>query len=138
MTLTLSMAQKGISLLEVLIVITTISFLGILLANIPATISAISRSRHYSIAKEIAARKIDELRKTTYSNLANGTNSFADTDLAKLQSSSASWVVINCPTTICSSSEPAKQVSVTVSWFEGSEAKSVQLTTLVGEGGVGQ
>lgn len=133
-------SQAGISLVELVIVAGAVVFLGLLVMSFPSSVASISRSRHISIAKDIANRQVEELRKQTYGNLANGTNSFTDTNLSSLNQGTAAYEVSDCPVTVCTDGQTTniKQVKVTVSWDESGDTKKVEMDTLVGEGGVGQ
>lgn len=130
--------QKGISIIELVLVVAAVSFLALLINNLPASISAINKSRHTSIAKNVANKQMEYLRSRSFTNLANGTNPFSNTELSKLPESAAQYLVEDCPGTVCTNTENAKKVTVSVSWKEAGETKSVELVTLVGEGGIGQ
>lgn len=134
----MKMNEKGASFVELILVVAAVGFLALLINSIPSAISSISRSRHTSIAREIASKEMDYLRKQTYANLPNGENSFSDTALTSLPLSSASYVIESCSSEICQNEENAKQVKVKVSWSESGDNKSVELATIVGEGGIGQ
>lgn len=133
-----SASQQGISYVEIILVIATVGFLAMLIGTLPSTISAINQSSHLSRAKDIAGKQVESLRKQTYSNLANGTSNFTDSDLNLLPSSQGSYEIIDCPLVICPNGEKAKQVTVTISWKEPRGIKSAQIVTIIGEGGVGQ
>lgn len=130
--------EKGLSLVEIVLVSAAVVFLGILIVSLVSPVASINKSRHTSVALKIASRQIENLRKQTFENLANGTNSFYDANLSTLPSSSASYEVEDCPISICTVEEKAKQVKVEVSWNESGEVKKVDLVTIVGEGGIGQ
>ncbi len=131
---------KGFTLVEVMLAVAAVIFLGFLVMSLPSAISSINRSRHTSIAKDIASRQIEKLREQTYANLANGTSSFTDSDLDSLNQSSASYEIEDCPSSVCTDIGvyKLKQVKASVSWNELGDNKKVEMTTLVGEGGIGQ
>lgn len=128
--------QRGVSLAELVIVVIILGFLSLLITNIPSSISSINKSKHTSIAKTIASRKMESLRRITYANLVDGNNSFTDTDLYSLPSATATVGISDCPANICTNQEHAKQAQVTIGWKEGSDAKQVKFTTIIGEGGL--
>ena len=131
--------EKGFSLVELVLVSAVVIFLATLILNLPSAISSINKSRHRSIAKDITARQIDYLRKQLYAvGMANGTSAFADPSLISLPFSSAQYSIEDCPAQTCGSGNEAKMVKVTVSWNESGDAKSVELTTIMAEGGIGQ
>lgn len=130
--------QKGVSFAELILVIAAVAFLGLIISNLPSSVATINKSRHASIAQEIATREVDYLRKQTYANLPNGINTFSDSNLSSLPGATATYEIKNCPAEICTSQEMVKQLEVKVSWKEGGDSKNVDLVTLIGEGGVGQ
>lgn len=125
-------------MIEILLVVAAVGFLVLLIANLPSSVASISKSRHASLAREIANKEMDFLRKKTYANLALGTNTFTDPGLDNLPTPSASYEVTDCPVQVCSGGEKVKQIKVTVAWNEGGSNKSVELVTLIGENGVAQ
>ena len=130
--------QKGISLVEFVLVIATIGFLVLLVANLPSSLASISRSSHQSIANSVANKQLEVLRKQGASNLSNGVTNFTDSSLNKLPNVSASYSVSDCPVTICTSQEPMKDVKVTITWKEMAEQKQVSLSTLIANQGLSQ
>lgn len=130
--------QKGVSLVELLLVVAAVAFLALLINNLPSALASINRSRHASLAREIAVKQVDYLRKQPYINLADGSSPFSDTGLSSLPQSAATFVIEPCPETVCPGQEEAKQITVEVSWKESTDDKKVQLVTLIGEGGLGQ
>lgn len=133
--------DQGISLVEVVLVCAAVIFLGLLIVGLASPIASINKSRHTSLAKEIASSQIENLRKQTYEVLKGMESEemvFSDSRLSALPSSAASYKVEDCPLEICPSEEKIKKVMVKVSWSESGETKKVELTTLVGEGGIGQ
>lgn len=132
------MNRRGFSLAELVLIIAATSFLGLIISNLPASVGTINKSKHTSVAQEIATKQIDYLRKRTFANLASGTNSFSDPSLSSLPGGAAAYTVMDCPSQVCTHQEKARQVEVRVSWNEGSDSKNVDLVTLIGDGGVGQ
>lgn len=132
--------QSGASLIELSLVVLVILALALIVANLPSWTASINGSRNYSIAREVSSRQINYLRKNLYAkNLPDGTTVFSDENLAKLPSSSASYSIEECPGGIClDEDEQVKKITVQVNWKEGASDKSLELTTLVGAGGVGQ
>lgn len=130
--------EKGLSMIELVLVLLVVSFLVLLISNLPSSVNSINKSRHASLAKDIANKELDYLRRQTYTNLANGTDTFTDTSLNGLPGHDATYTIEDCPATVCTSSEAVKKVNVSISWDESGQTKKVELTTLVAEGGVGQ
>lgn len=129
-------SQGGISLIELLLVVVSVGFLALLIANLPSSMSAINQSRHASLAREIASKEIDYLRRQTYTNLANSSSNFTDSSLTALPNPLATYEVTDCPLSICTHNERAKQVRVKVSWVESGVNKNVQLTSIIAESGL--
>lgn len=133
--------ERGVALVELVLAVMTIGFVVMLIANLPSAVSSINRSRRISVAKEITNRKLDSLRKqgyTTLKTLAQGTNIFTDTALSSLPSPTAVYELSDCPVEVCSNGEQVLQVKARVDWNELGYSKTVELTTLVGQGGIGQ
>lgn len=130
--------QAGVSLVEVVLVLAIISALAFLINSFPSALASINKSRHTSIARDIASKKIDTLRKQTYDNLTNGSTAFTDSDLSSLPQSTAVYEINDCPESICDSSETVKEVGVVITWREPGNTEELKITTLVGKGGIGQ
>ncbi len=130
--------QKGMTVLEVILIVLIIGFMALLINNLPGAVKVISISHHSSIAKDIADKEIELLRRQPYSNLVNGTNSFTDPNLDQLPSSTASDTISDCSSSICTNSESVKEAQVIVSWNEEGTTKSVEIDTLITDGGLGK
>ncbi|OGE30611.1 hypothetical protein A2631_03580 [Candidatus Daviesbacteria bacterium RIFCSPHIGHO2_01_FULL_44_29] len=129
--------NRGLSLIEIVLVIMLVGFLGLLLNNLPSSLRLISISNQTSIAKEILLKKIEDLRTTPFANLANGATSFTDPKLVNLSAGEASLVIQDCPISICTLGEVVKQVDLTVTWKDStSHIRSTALTTLITNGGL--
>lgn len=120
------------------LVIAAVGFLALLIGNLPSSLSSINKSRHISEARDIAGKEIDSLRKLTYNGLSltGGPVDFIDPGLSNLPSATATYEVDGCPTDICTNDESVKEVKVNVNWDEQGDKKTVELTTLVAEGGL--
>lgn len=130
------MNQKGISLVESLLAVTVISGVVFLIANIPNSISLINKSKHLGIAKEIASKKIEDVRTMDYSSLVNANNvDIADSRIAFLPSGSATMTLTDCNAQICINSEEAKIVYVVIRWKEGEKQQQFRMDTIISEGG---
>ncbi|MBU1031947.1 hypothetical protein KKE03_03440 [Patescibacteria group bacterium] len=130
--------SKGISLIESLLIIVVIGLMVYLLAGIPNALGLITKSRHLSLAREIAVKQIEDKRAINYSNLVNDTTSISDSRLSLLSQGTGEVTVEDCDPAICTSGEYAKQVTVVVSWLDNNKAQNVTLKTMIGEGGVNQ
>jgi type II secretory pathway pseudopilin PulG len=130
--------QMGVTLIEILIVLATIAVVAILIGSLPNAISSVTKSSHRSIAKDIAGKQINYLRQVGYTNLTDGTVPFTDSGMERLYGSSGYHQIEDCPDEICPNNELIKLIKVVVNWREGSASESVQLTTLVASGGIGQ
>lgn len=130
--------KKGVSLVELILVVAAVFFLALLVANLPSSIGLIGHSRSESLAKDVAGKKMDELRRLGYASLANGQNSFTDPALNNLAQGSGVYEVSDCPVEVCTGSEEMKKVVIMVRWQEKGQTQSTALTTLISEGGIGQ
>lgn len=130
--------MKGVSLIETLLVVVAVGFIVILMANLPSSLGLIARSQHLSLAREIAAKQIEDKRTLNFINLANGTSAISDTRLQSLPSGAGIVEVLDCNIQICTNSEPIKHIKVTVSWMDNLKEQNINLETFVGEGGLNQ
>ena len=127
---------KAFSLIEMLVVVVIAGVIVLVVANIPNAMGLIGKSKHESIAKEVAVQKIESLRSQTYANLANGSSSINDVRVTGLPNGAGTTLIEDCPIEICPTADTIKKITVTVSWSESQETKSVVLTTLISEGGL--
>lgn len=130
--------ESGVSLVESLLVVVTISSIVILLANIPNALSLIQKSRHNSLAREIAAKQLEDKRLVNYANLVNDTTAISDPMTSNLPGGSGEVLVEDCDASICTNSENVKHIKVTVKWQENNKPQQISLDTLIGEGGLNQ
>lgn len=130
--------MKGFSLIESLLVIVVIGIMVYLLVSIPNALGLITKARHQSLAREIAAKQIEDKRAINYSNLVNDTTPLSDSRLNLLSQGTGEVKVEDCSPTICTSGESIKQVTVTVSWQDNNKPQNVTLKTMIGEGGINQ
>lgn len=134
--------EKGISLVEMLLVIVVIGTSVFLLANLPNALNLISKSNHMSLAREIATKVIEDKRSINYANLVPDTATIADSRISLLPSGFGTVTVANCdPQTnsqFCPNGEHIKIVTVTINWKDNNKTQTVNLKTLIGEGGINQ
>lgn len=128
--------NKGVSLIETLLVVVTLSAVTFLIANIPNAFNLINKSKHLSTAREIAAKVIEDKRSLSFANLVNDNSAILDLRINLLPQGSGTVVVEDCSQQICPNLEPVKQVTVTLNWKEGSKQQQISLKTLIGEGGL--
>lgn len=131
-------SMKGISLVEIILVVATIGFVVILMANLPNALGLITKSRHISLAKEIATKQIEDKRSISYVNLVNDKIAVSDPRLNLLPAGAGVIEVKDCDPIICTNSEPIKHVKVTVSWNDNQKDQDIMLETFIGEGGLNQ
>lgn len=132
------MKEKGISLIEIILVAAAVIALTLLLGTLPPAMSSINRSRHISMAREIVAREIEYLKKQPYTDLLEGVNLFTDPNLNSLTNGSAGYEIKSCSDLVCTHGEDIKEIKVSVSWSEAGEPNKMELVTLVYAKGVGQ
>ena len=130
------MKQQGSSLVESLLVITVLGSIVFLLANIPNSLYLINKSKHLSLAREIAAKQIEDIRLIQYANLTSGTILLNDSRINLIPNGSGLVKIGGCNNSVCTNEEHVKQVKVTVNWKDANTDQAVNLETLVGEGGL--
>lgn len=130
--------QRGASLVEPLLVLVIIASTVFLIANIPNALTLIGKSKHMSLAKEIASKQIEDKRNISFENLVNDEATIIDSNISLLPNGTGSVVVADCDPLICTNSENIKKVTVTVSWKDNTKNQTVVLSTLIGEGGINQ
>lgn len=131
-------SQHGFSLIEALLVVAIIGSVVFLIANIPNALMLIGKSRHESLAREIAVKQIEDKRTISYTNLVNDNSPISDTRLNLLPQGSGTVEVADCDSSICTQGENIKVVTVTVLWQDNEKLQTVSLTTMIGEGGINQ
>ncbi len=130
--------ERGFSLVEVMLFLMIVGFIILLIVNIPNSIELIGKTRRLNLAKEVVSQRIESLRLSGYENLpSNGTLSFTDVRLSTLSSGAGEVIVEDCPSSACFLGETnIKQVKVSVKWKEEGKDKSLDVTTLITEGGI--
>ncbi|OGE25506.1 hypothetical protein A3C26_02235 [Candidatus Daviesbacteria bacterium RIFCSPHIGHO2_02_FULL_39_12] len=130
--------MKGFSLIEMLLVVVTVSTIVFLLASLPNAFLLMTKSKHLSLAREIASKQIEDIRATAFVNLINDTTEISDIRLNQLPDAAGAKIIADCEAAVCTNEENIKQVTVTVSWKDNNQLQSVSLNTFVGEGGINQ
>lgn len=129
---------RGISLIEVLLVVAVVGTAVFLMANLPNAMGLVNKSRHLSLAREIAVKEIEDRRNISYINLVPDTTAIIDSRISLLPSGNGQVIVTDCDLLICTNDEHIKQVTVIVKWKEGSKDQQASLKTFIGEGGINQ
>lgn len=135
-------SEKGLSIVEIILVIMIIGFIVSIINTLPPSIGLIGISKHESIAKEIAQKQIEDLRTLSYDNICDPsggacTTLITDPRLASLPGSSSQVVIDVCPVSICTQNEQVKKTVVTVNWIEtGNKTKKVEISTFISKGGL--
>ena len=136
------MEEKGVSLIESLLVVVIMGMIVFLLANLPNAMMLINKSNHLSLAREIATKQIEDKRAISYANLTldNPSNppAIVDSRLNLLPDGGGTTLVEDCDGQICTNGEHVKQVSVTVSWKDNNKVQTIKLKTFIAEGGINQ
>ena len=131
-------SQTGVSLIESLLVVVIISVNVLLMANLPNARGLIQKSRHLSLAREIAAKALEDKRSISWANLVNDTTSVSDPRVTLLPQGTGEVLIEDCEQQICTNSENIKHLKVSVSWQENSKDQKITLDTFIGEGGLNQ
>ena len=82
-------------------------------------------------------KKIEDIRSTSFDSLASSTT-ISDPRMNKLSDASGSITVEDCPLTVCKNGEEddVKQVTLEITWQDGTQTKQSKLTTLVSKNGL--
>lgn len=131
-------SERGVSLIESLLVVVAVAVLVFLMANLPNAMGLINKSKHLSLAREIAAKQIEDKRAISFSNLVNDTSPISDTRINLLPQGSGSVTVTDCEASVCTGGESVKKISVSILWKDRNINQTVTLTTLIGAGGINQ
>lgn len=130
------MNEHGFSLVESLLVIVIIGSIVFLLASLPNAFLLFEKSKHLSLAREIAVKQLEDKRTTNYANLINDNSPISDSRLNLLPQAFGNIIVEDCNASICSNNENIKQVTASVSWTDKTQVQNITLKTLVSEGGI--
>lgn len=131
-----NLKDKGFSLIEVLVALFITGAIVLVIANIPNVLSLVKGSQSESKVREVAAKKIEDIRLSGYDNLANGSTALTDSKLNSLTSVTGVVLTEDCPVELCTSGELAKKITITITWTENTEPKRFSVTTLVAKGGL--
>lgn len=132
------MNKKGFSLVEAVLAVFIGGLLIFLVANLPNSFNLISKSKNQSIAREIAIKQVEDLRSITYENLALGEETILDSRLSILPQGSGSLTIEECEVTLCANGEEIKTAKIAITWKENSKPQKVEVTTMIGKGGLSQ
>ncbi len=130
--------EKGVSLIESLLVVVVIGSLVFLISSIPNALILISKSRHISLAREIVVKQIEDKRTINYTNLVNDNSPINDSRLSLLPQGNGIVEVADCDPTVCTNGENIKVVTVIVNWQDNNKPQTIALKTMIGEGGINQ
>lgn len=133
--------EKGVSLIESLLVIVVVGVIVALMANLPNAMGLITKSKQLSLAREIAAKQLEDKRATSYINLADGSEDLKtlDSRLSLLPFGEGTVIVEDCDLEkICINGENIKKVTVNIKWKNNNKQQTVLVNTLIGEGGLNQ
>ena len=117
--------QKGLTLIELLIVCVVISFAFLGLANLfPVSMASLNESRMHTTAADFAQEKMEDLLEVdgSHADLTAGTHNDPDNPIRT--SFNRNWTVTdNTP------ANGLKQIEVTVTYPHGTETRSVTLAS---------
>lgn len=130
--------ERGVSLIESLMVVVSVGAIVILMANLPNAMGLVGKSRHLSLAREIAAKQLEDKRAINFANLVSDTTPISDTRISLLPEGSGSVTVSDCDPLICTNGEHLKKIQVTLSWKDNNKVQTISLDTFIGEGGLNQ
>lgn len=130
--------ESGVSLLESLLVVVVMGMTVVLMANIPNALGLITKSRNLSLAREIAAKQLEDKRAISFANLVSDTTPISDTRISLLSEGAGTVIVTDCDPLICTNGEHLKKISIILSWKDNNKTQTINLDTFIGEGGLNQ
>lgn len=130
--------ESGVSLLESLLVVVVVGMTVVLMANIPNALGLITKSRNLSLAREIAAKQLEDKRAISFANLVLDTTPVSDTRISLLPEGAGTVTVTDCDPLICTNGEHLKKISIILSWKDNNKTQTINLDTFIGEGGLNQ
>ncbi|MBI3983670.1 type II secretion system protein [Candidatus Microgenomates bacterium] len=128
-------SATGFSLVEIAVGIAVIGLIIVALSDLLITVTGIQRqNRNLALATRTAEQKIESLRNSHYNSLAVSPPplDFTAELPAELATPRTAQVNISEPT------PGMKRLDVTITYQEGSRAKSVALSALIGNIGISQ
>lgn len=128
--------EHGFSIIEVILVIMIAASIIFLIANLPSSAKLVGTSKYESIAKEIAYKKIEDLRSLTYLNLANGTSTINDSRISSLPNGAGEVTISDCNPTICTSNELVKDIAIKITWEDAGKDGKVEISTFIAKDGL--
>lgn len=130
--------ESGVSLLESLLVVVVVGMTVVLMANIPNALGLITKSRNLSLAREIAAKQLEDKRAISFANLVSDTTPVSDTRISLLPEGAGTVTVTDCDPLVCTNGEHLKKISIILSWKDNNKTQTINLDTFIGEGGLNQ
>ncbi|GAC1413685.1 MAG: hypothetical protein NVSMB66_6090 [Candidatus Doudnabacteria bacterium] len=124
--------QKGFTLIEVVVSLFILGTVVIVYAAANNTLILNRIAKHQQLAYRIAANELESIRAQPYANIPPS-GSFNDPLLSNLPAGSGNI-------TVSVYDSKTKQIKATVNWAEYNTAvtKTVSVTTLITQGGLGQ
>lgn len=124
--------QKGSTIIEILISLFIFGIVLVIYSAASNTLLLNKGAKNQQLAFRIASNQMETLRATSYASLP-GSGPLSDPLLSSLPSGTASLQASDY-------NEDVKEFTVIVSWREvgNSNTRTVTLTTLITEGGLGQ
>lgn len=133
-SMTIKTKNTGFTIIELVV---TIIVLSILIISITSLLINIEKSQHSSLLLESASRsgeqEIESLRNNNYTSLTPGSSIDFTNELPAVLPSPKSG--------IASISQPVdglRRVDVTITYTDGTRTKTVALSSLIGQIGIGQ
>lgn len=120
----------GFTLVELIV---TIGLIVIALFSYFAALKTITLTRfaqHQALSYQVALKKVEELKSLPFSSLPSS-GPFTDSALSVLSQPQANLTINDY-----NGSAQLKEITVTISWQETNKTKTVELKTLLTEGGI--
>lgn len=133
--------EKAVSITELVLVVAVVGMIILTFSSLPNSIGLIGQSSHESLAKQIAQKKIEDIRSLGYENICDPqggvcTEKLIDTRLSQIPDSSAQVTITDCPLQVCTNGEFVKKVEIAIGWKDNGYPKNIKIATLISEGGL--
>ena len=124
--------QKGFSLVEIIIGLFFVFVIfGLVMLEV-GTLNISRIQRYEDVAYHVANKQMEDLRATPFASLA-ASGTISDSELNQIPSGAGNYTVADYP-----GYTGMKKITVTVTWNDGSGAKSVVIQTLATAGLINQ
>ena len=127
-------AREGFTLIEILLALLIIMAILVIFFTASSTYVSSRGTNLQTVAAKIASCEIEQLRKTAFASIANGTTNIGspcNQDIPKLPQGQATRTISDY-----SASTEIKLATILVIWVDNNAAKNIKMETLIYEFGL--